>query len=321
MAVVVSTKTPDRVLVTGASGFVGAQLVPMLLQQNHQVRVVTRDPEQLQRHDWHSQVEVIVGDLFDADVCARAVAGIDAIVHLAGLAHVRASSHEHRQQNFLITKQLAQAAQAANVQTFVYISSCKARYPAHSDYGHYKLASENFLLALQGAMRVVCLRPGVIYGVGMRNNLRTLLRLLQRPSLPVFVGSNNGVSMISVGDCCRAIIAAIQQPQLAGKVWELSDGQGYTLNTLVSRVRQSLQRPLPVLVLGRWTSLPLFVLASIVPPLRWRGVGLNSWRVLFSEHYPAEKHFAEASGVWPQDTLYQIMPALIEQGRTTGEST
>ena len=90
MAVVVASTSPSRVLVTGASGFVGTHLVPMLLQQSYQVRVVTRDLDHLQHHAWRSQVEVMAGDLFDATICASVVAGVDAVVHLAGLAHVRA---------------------------------------------------------------------------------------------------------------------------------------------------------------------------------------------------------------------------------------
>ena len=54
--------------------------------------------------------------------------------------------------------------------------------------------------------------------------------------------------MIGVDDCCRAILAALRQRELAGKVWELTDGQGYTLNTLVSRIRAFLQLPMPELL-------------------------------------------------------------------------
>ena len=114
-----------RMRVTGASGFVGTTLVPLLLQQQYQLRVVTRNTSKPQ--PWLSQVEIVEGDLIDAAVCSNAVIGVDAVVHLAGLAHVSASEYEHKLQNFVVTKQLAQAAQQAGVQTFIYLSSCKAK--------------------------------------------------------------------------------------------------------------------------------------------------------------------------------------------------
>ncbi|HTR01050.1 MAG TPA: NAD(P)-dependent oxidoreductase [Candidatus Acidoferrum sp.] len=302
--------TSRNILVTGASGFVGAQLVPLLLQRGHRVTVVTRSPEHLQRHAWSAVVTIVVGDLTDANICEQAVVGMDVVLHLAGLAHVGASAEQHRQHNYLATQRLAQAAQRASVQVFVYLSSCKARYPAHSAYGYYKLASERFLLAQTESMRVVCLRPGVIYGQDMRNNLRTLWQLLQRPVLPVFVGSTNTLCMIGVGDCCRAVVAAMEQSALAGQAWDLTDGERYTLNALVGRIRQARQLPLPWLNLPAPLVWPVFALASLIPALRRRGLGLNTWRALFRENYPVDNRFAEASGVWPATTLYQIMPNL-----------
>ncbi|MEI7950832.1 MAG: NAD-dependent epimerase/dehydratase family protein [Gammaproteobacteria bacterium] len=299
-----------KILVTGASGYVGATLVPLLLQQQHQLTIVTRAAAKLPQA-WAPSVEIIEGDLCKAAVCEQAVAGMDAVMHLAGLAHVSASWQRHQQENFLNTRQLALAALAAGVQVFVYVSSSKANFPDHSSYGKYKRDSEAMLLSLAGAMAVVCLRPGIIYGAGMRNNLRSLLRLLSRPALPIFVRSANPISMISTQDCCRAIMAALTNPALAGKVWELNDGETYTLAELVIQVRRHLQLPLPLFYAPRWLAGLALAGAGVIPALRKRGLGLHTYRALYCEPAALTAEFAVVSGIQPSSRFYELLPELL----------
>ena len=301
-----------KILVTGASGYIGATLVPLLLQQQHQLTVVTRDARNLPPA-WRAQVTIVEGNLGDAVVCHKAVTGMSAVIHLAGLAHVGASPEQHQQENFLNTQQLARAALAAGVQTFVYQSSSKANFPEHAGYGKYKRASEDFLLGLAEGMKVVCLRPGIVYGTGMRNNLRSLLLLLSKPSLPVFASSTNPISMISVEDCCRALIAALDNRALAGRVWELNDGVQYSLQELVVQVRRRLQLPLPLCYCPQPLVWLAFALCGAVPWLRQRGLGLHTFRALYLEPANLNAEFASVSGLQPSTTFYDKLPELCVQ--------
>ena len=112
-----------RVLVTGGSGFVGANLVTELLDRGHQVRSFDRAPSPLAAHP---RLEVITGDICDAETVAKAVDGIDTIIHTAAIIDLMGGAsvtEEYRKRSFAVnvdgTKNLVHAAQAAGVKRFV----------------------------------------------------------------------------------------------------------------------------------------------------------------------------------------------------------
>src|ERR1700742_390892 len=121
------TATLGRVLVTGGSGFVGANLVTTLLDQGYQVRSFDRAPSPLPAQPG---LEVLQGDICDPEIVAGAVSGIDTVFHTAALIELMGGAsvtEEYRQRSFAVnvegTKNLVRAAQAAGVKRFVYTSS------------------------------------------------------------------------------------------------------------------------------------------------------------------------------------------------------
>src|ERR1700749_5181447 len=116
-----------RVLVTGGSGFVGANLVTTLLNRGYQVRSFDRAPSPLPAQ---AGLEVLQGDICDPDIVAGAVAGIDTVFHTAALIELMGGAsvtEEYRQRSFAVnvegTKNLVRAAQAAGVKRFVFTAS------------------------------------------------------------------------------------------------------------------------------------------------------------------------------------------------------
>ncbi|MEY4642155.1 MAG: hypothetical protein RLZZ227_2149 [Pseudomonadota bacterium] len=297
-----------HVVVTGAAGYLGSELVPLLLQAGHSVRALVRAEQKV------SGIEPVHGALPDATLCRRLCAGIDAVVHLANVAHVNADAGLLKTINLDATLELASAAKAQGVRKFIFLSSSKARYPEHSAYARYKAAAEIALRELHesGRFDVICLRAALIYGRGMKGNLRGLLRVLSRPTLPVFVGSDNSLGMISVGDASRAIIAALDTADMPDQVWELADGTQYTLNGLVQQVRSVQGLPPPTVILPRHVFWCCAALVTALSPLIKTSLSLSTYNALFTETWRADSQFSLHTGFAAQDSFFSLLPALLE---------
>ena len=108
---------PMRVLVTGATGYIGGRLVPRLLARGHQVRCVARDPNRLAGRDWPN-VEIVPGDLADASVLPAAFDGIDVAYYLV---HSMAEGGAFRERDRSMAETFARAAGEADVGRIVYL--------------------------------------------------------------------------------------------------------------------------------------------------------------------------------------------------------
>jgi nucleoside-diphosphate-sugar epimerase len=297
-----------KVLVTGATGYVGAELVPLLVEAGHSVRALVRTPHNI------SDAETVSGILPDAALCKGLCAGVDAVVHLAAIAHVNADADRLKECNLDATLELAAAAKEQGARKFIFLSSSKARYPEHSAYARYKAEAETALRTLHqpGIFEVVCLRPALIYGQGMKGNLCGLLRMLSRPALPVFVGSDNSLGLISVRDVCRAVLAALTTDAMPDRVWELADGTHYTLNSLVRDVREVQGLAHPIVMLPRSVLWLCAAGATVLSPLIKTSLSLSTYKALFAETYRGDSQFSIHTGFAPQDSLFSELPDLLE---------
>jgi nucleoside-diphosphate-sugar epimerase len=243
-----------RVLVTGATGFCGRPLVARLAAAGHDVRAVAR---RRPSPSLPAGVEVALQpDIAGPVVWDPLLAGVDAVVHLAGIAHAGGGIAQERYDavNHQATAVLARAAQRAGVRHFVFISSVRAQSgpaadrvlterddPHPSDaYGRSKLAAEAAVVA--AGVPYTILRPVLIYGPGLKGNLATLARLASLPIPLPFGAFANRRSLLGIDNLVGAIMHVLQTPATRGEIYLVADPRPVTLAEIIASFRQGLGR-------------------------------------------------------------------------------
>ena len=250
-----------RVLITGATGFIGRALCPALVATGHEVAVVVRNSDNPTIPE-RATVHVIpnIGPETEWD---QALSGIDAVIHLAARAHVmeehaRDPLAEFSRINAEGTGRLVSAAAKAGIGRFVYLSTVKVmgdRSPApfretdtprpEDDYGKSKLAGERALAeaAADTGLEPIILRPPLVYGPGAKGNFLALMKFCQA-ALPLpFSAVDNRRSIIYLGNLVDAIGRCLTADGAAGETYFVRDDEDVSTPGLVRNVAEALGRP------------------------------------------------------------------------------
>jgi nucleoside-diphosphate-sugar epimerase len=260
-----------RVLVTGATGFVGRALCEILTGKGYVVRAALRADQALPPY---IAERAVVGDIGGTTDWGAALTGVELIVHAAARAHrfddARESSQLYFETNGNGTRRLAQEAAQAGVRRFVYVSSVKVNgercaerafgpldAPAPQDaYGLSKWRGESFVaeVAARSGMGAAIVRPPLVYGPGVRANFLRLLSWVDRGWPLPFGAVHNRRSLVSVWNLCDLLVGLLTHPAASGSVWMVSDGDDLSTPELVRRIATTMGRrvsllPVPVAVL------------------------------------------------------------------------
>ena len=260
-----------RILVTGATGFVGRTLCPVLAGRGHDVRAAVRGDSRVDVAD-----RVIVGDIGPGTSWDAALKGVDSVVHLAARAHVLNDSAEKTQlyfeTNHYGTQSLAEAAARAGVRRFLFLSSIKVNgedssqgaYRAVDEpqprdaYGESKWLAEQAVrrVAEQSGMQAVVVRPPLVYGPGVKANFVRLMRWVEtRRPLPL-ASIENRRSLVSVWTLCDLLATLLEHPEAPG-TWMVSDGEDISTPDLIRRIGRAMGRP------ARLVALPVGLLRAL----------------------------------------------------------
>ena len=248
-----------KILVTGASGFIGGHLAQSLLERGDDVRVLMRN-----RRYRSSQFEVVFGDLSDVESLRAAVKGVEAVFHIAAIRDQWGIPYEdYHQVNVEGTRHLLQAAADQGCR-FVYCSSVGVMghpgrlninesfpYAAGDgkyNYSHTKALADEMTLdyAAKGRLFATVVRPVITYGPGDTWGMVTKLidMLAKRRFLPVGNG-NNHLHLAFISDIVKGFLLALDNDRANGRAYIIAGPEPITLNELVNKICKRLNVPEP----------------------------------------------------------------------------
>jgi nucleoside-diphosphate-sugar epimerase len=271
-----------KVLVTGASGFLGGHVVEALSARGDHVRALVRATSSRKVLERVHNVEFFEGTVERIDRMREAVDGVDAIVHTAGIIKAR-NTDEFFSVNVGGTSNVVQAARSASssgrLKRFVHVSSLEACGPSFdgqpvpvqqespvTTYGRSKLAAEKVVLAAKDQVPVTILRPGAIYGP-RDGEILEAFRSIQRGVLPLVAGGEAKGMWIYATDCAEACVRAIDADVPSGGIYFVDDGCGpMAAKTMLADAERALGRRAPIRA-----NLPVPVLMTVARGLELFG--------------------------------------------------
>ncbi|NQT48186.1 MAG: NAD-dependent epimerase/dehydratase family protein [Chloroflexi bacterium] len=255
-----------RILVTGGAGFIGANLVRMLLENGYQLTVLDNLSAGGREYLDGLSIEFIQGDILDVELVNHVVPGHDGIVHLAAQTGVPGSLQNPRRDcevNVVGTLNMLEACRHTGVSRFVFASSNaplgrqpppatedKAPLPI-SPYGASKLAGEGYCLAYRGSwgLETVVLRFGNVYGPFSAHKNSVVAKffkdILTKGEITIDGDGEQTRDFIYVDDLCRAILLALES-NVSGEVFQIATGLETSILELAALVEKTVHRSIGI---------------------------------------------------------------------------
>ncbi len=261
----------SSILLTGASGFVGQELLKHLLASP---QMVVTAAVRRSCHFPDSVRQIPVGDISGDTDWQAALHEVDVVVHAAGRAHVMREAAtdplaDFRRVNVCGTLNLARQANLSGVKRFIFLSSIKVNgeqtqsgkpfteddLPSPVDpYGVSKYEAEIALLELaaETGMEVVIIRPPLVYGPGVKGNFLSMMRWLYC-RIPLPLGAiENQRSLVALDSLVDLIMTCIEHPAAVNEVFLVGDSEDLSTTELIWRMGQVLGRPARLIPVPPW---------------------------------------------------------------------
>ena len=247
-----------KVLVTGATGFLGKYVVEELVDHGYQVRAFGRN-HTISQSLVNASVTFVQGDLTNQEDLTKACQEMDMVIHAGALSTVWGPWEDFYRTNVLGTKYVLEACREANIKRLVYVSS-PSIYAAPRDqlgikesdapqenrlnnYIRSKLASEKLFKDYPDVSSVI-LRPRGLFGIGDTSILPRVLNLSLKIGNPLIGDGRQLMDMTCVENVALAIRLALETPQAAGEVYNITNGDPRVFRDLIEETLSGLGYPI-----------------------------------------------------------------------------
>jgi uncharacterized protein YbjT (DUF2867 family) len=259
-----------KVLVTGATGYVGGRLVPKLLEQGYSVRVLAREPHRLDGVPWHDDVEIIQGDLQVRSDVARAVSAVDVIYYLV---HSMSSAGDFEVIERRVATLVAEEAKSAQVKRIVYLGGLHPKGKLSRHLGSRKEVGE---ILLASGVPTIALQAGVIIGSGSASfeMIRHLTEIL--PAMPAPKWVRNKIQPIAIRDVLHYLVKSAELPPEINRALDIGGPDVFRYFELMNGyakeagLKERLILALPVLspwLASQWVNLVTPIPRSLAVPI------------------------------------------------------
>lgn len=216
-----------KVFVTGATGFTGSRLVPLLLNNGYEVRCLCRENSNRESLSQYP-IEWVTGDLSDSDSLSKAMQGADALVNIASLG-------------FGHTENIIASTKAAGIKRAIFISTTAIFTKLNAKSKTVRMAAE---LAIESSgLDYTILRPTMIYGSPRDRNMWRLIRFIKSsPVIPVFGDGNHLQQPIFVDDVAQAVVSCLSNDKTVGKSYNIAGKYPLTYNSVIDTITDKLNK-------------------------------------------------------------------------------
>jgi len=321
---------PKRILVTGATGYVGSRLVPHLLDEGHQVRVLARDPDGLGAKRWRKDVEVCIGDVADASRLGTALSGIDAAYYLI---HSMGAGGRFSERDVDLARTFGQAAAEANLQHIIYLGGLGE--PGRGLSEHLRSRQETGRALVAGGVPVTEFRAAVIVGPGSISfeMIRYLTERIPLMICPRWVFRR--IQPIGIDDVLSYLVAALDLPESMSRIVQIGGADVLTYGRMIetyARARGLRRVLLPVPVLTpklsshwvHWTTpVPAVYARPLIEGLRTEVVVTDDRaRELFGQIHPVgyDEAIGRALDALHPDAFEETIERVLTQPSSNGTS-
>ena len=216
-----------KVFVTGATGFTGSHVVPLLLKNGYEVRCLYRSSSDRSFLS-DSNIEWVLGDVSDANSLATAMQGADALVNIASLGFGHADS-------------IISAAKAAGIQRVIFISTTAIFTQLNAPSKKVRVGAE---LAIEtSGLKYTILRPTMIYGSDRDRNMWRLIRFMRySPIIPVFGDGKYLQQPIYVDDVAQAVVNCLSNESTIGRSYNIAGKQPLMYNDVIDTIAKQMNK-------------------------------------------------------------------------------